>query len=65
SINGIAMMVMVVGSAIGPLPLGIGYDYFHSYIESLLFLLLFPILGIFGAILAKKPQKVTIAKRAN
>jgi hypothetical protein len=27
----VAMMIMVIGSACGPLPLGIGVDKFHSY----------------------------------
>ena len=57
SISGVAMMVMVIGSACGPLPLGIGFDKFHGYNESLLLLIIFPIIGIVGAILAKKPNK--------
>jgi MFS family permease len=57
SITGVAMMVMVIGSACGPLPLGIGFDKFHSYNESLLLLMIFPIIGIISAIMAKKPEK--------
>jgi MFS family permease len=57
SISGIAMMVMVIGSACGPLPLGIGFDTFQSYNESLFLLMIFPIIGIVSAILAKKPDK--------
>lgn len=57
SISGIAMMVMVIGSACGPLPLGVGFDTFQSYNESLLLLMIFPIIGIVSAILAKKPDK--------
>lgn len=56
SISGIAMMVMVIGSACGPLPLGIGFDKFQSYNESL-FLLIFPIIGIVSSVLAKKPDR--------
>ncbi|WP_306010416.1 MFS transporter [Bacillus sp. MMSF_3328] len=57
SINGIAMMIMVIGSAFGPLPLGIGFDHFHSYKESLFLLLVFPIIGVIASLLAKQPIK--------
>ncbi|WP_251026929.1 MULTISPECIES: MFS transporter [unclassified Bacillus (in: firmicutes)] len=57
SISGVAMMVMVIGSACGPLPLGIGFDKFHSYNESLLLLMFFPMIGLISAAIAKKPDK--------
>jgi MFS family permease len=57
SISGVAMMVMVIGSAAGPLPLGIGFDAFQSYTESLFLLMVFPAIGIVSAILAKKPDR--------
>ncbi len=57
SINGIAMAVMVIGSALGPLPLGVGFDLFHSYTMILLLLTIFPIMGLICAIFAKKPLK--------
>ncbi|OLS40112.1 MFS transporter [Bacillus sp. MRMR6] len=57
SISGVAMMVMVIGSAAGPLPLGIGFDTFQSYTESLFLLMIFPALGVVSAILAKKPDR--------
>jgi MFS family permease len=57
SISGVAMMVMVIGSAAGPLPLGIGFDTFQSYTESLFLLMIFPAIGLVSAILAKKPDK--------
>lgn len=60
TITGVAMMVTVIGSALGPLPLGIGFDQFHSYTLSLIFLLFFPILGLISSILAKKPKKESI-----
>jgi MFS family permease len=57
SISGVAMMVMVIGSACGPLPLGIGFDKFHSYTQSLFLLMIFPFIGIISASIAKKPDK--------
>ncbi|MCY8081561.1 MFS transporter, partial [Bacillus haynesii] len=57
SINGLAMAVMVAGSAFGPLPLGMGYDMFHSYTPVLLMLMIFPVVGFICALLAKKPSK--------
>jgi MFS family permease len=57
SISGVAMMVMVIGSAAGPLPLGIGFDTFQSYTESLFLLMIFPAIGLVSAILAKKPDR--------
>ncbi|MBT2756888.1 MFS transporter [Mesobacillus foraminis] len=58
SINGTAMTVMVLGSALGPLPFGIAYDVFGGYQEVLLASLIFPGLGIVCSLLAKKPEKV-------
>ncbi|SHP80919.1 major facilitator transporter [Mycobacteroides abscessus subsp. abscessus] len=57
SISGIAAMVMVVGSACGPLPLGLGYDFFQGYNESLMLLMIFPLIGLGCALMAKKPNK--------
>ncbi|WP_066051910.1 MFS transporter [Robertmurraya korlensis] len=57
SISGIAAMVMVIGSACGPLPLGLGFDLFQSYTESLFLLMLFPLIGLSCALLAKKPER--------
>ena len=48
---------MVVGSACRPLPLGIGYDKFQSYDQSLFLLMIFPIIGIVSSLFAKKPDK--------
>ncbi|MCY9372981.1 MFS transporter [Bacillus haynesii] len=57
SINGVAMAVMVAGSAFGPLPLGMGYDMFQSYTQVLLLMLILPGAGFICALLAKKPVK--------
>lgn len=58
SINGIAMAVMVIGSALGPLPFGLFYDAFGGYDEVLWILLLLPALGILAAALATPPVKL-------
>lgn len=57
SINGIAMAVMVIGSALGPLPFGLFYDFLGGYDEALSFLLIIPALAIAASILAKPPMK--------
>ena len=57
SINGIAMAVMVIGSALGPLPFGLFFDGFGGYDEVLWLLLLLPALGVVAAALAVPPVK--------
>lgn len=57
SINGIAMAVMVIGSALGPLPFGLYYDDFGGYNEVLWSLLLLPALGVIAAVFAVPPVK--------
>jgi MFS family permease len=59
SIKGIAMTVMVIGSAFGPLPFGIAYDLFGGYQEILLFVMILPVLGFFLSLLSPKPIKET------
>lgn len=57
SIKGSAMTVTVLGSALGPLPFGLAYDYFGGYEEILLMSIALPLLGMTAALLAKKPVK--------
>ncbi|MBT2639344.1 MFS transporter [Bacillus sp. ISL-39] len=57
SIKGSAMTVTVLGSALGPLPFGLAYDYFAGYEEILLMSIILPVLGMAAALLAKKPVK--------
>ncbi|OLS37050.1 MFS transporter [Alkalihalophilus pseudofirmus] len=57
SIKGVAVTVMVIGSSLGPLPFGIGFDLFSSYTQILLLVSILPIAGIVFALLAKKPAK--------
>lgn len=60
SINGVGVTVTVIGSSLGPLPFGIGYDLFHSYVPVILITLIFPLIGIICSLIAKKPSKVDI-----
>jgi MFS family permease len=57
SIKGSAMTVTVLGSALGPLPFGLAYDFFGGYEEILLMTIILPVLGMIAALLAKKPVK--------
>lgn len=57
SITGISMAVMVVGSALGPLPFGLFFDRFGSYTEVLWVIMIFPLLGIVASLLASPPEK--------
>lgn len=61
SINGVGVTMGVLGSAFGPLPFGVGFDIFHSYTPVLLATLLFPLIGLFCALIAKKPEKSQLA----
>lgn len=60
SITGISMAFMVVGSALGPLPFGLFYDFFGGYEEVLWGIMIFPLLGIIAALLANPPEKVLV-----
>lgn len=51
------MTMVVIGSSLGPMPFGIGYDYFGSYTPILLITLVFPVIGAVSALLARKPVK--------
>ncbi|ANU21950.1 MFS transporter [Planococcus donghaensis] len=57
SLSGIAMAMVVTGSALGPLPLGIAFDFFGGYVEILWILMIFPAFGMLAALLAHPPVK--------
>lgn len=66
SINGVGVTMVVIGSSFGPLPFGVGYDLYNSYAPVLLFSLLFPVIGVISALLAKQPRKEDlISKEVN
>ncbi|MFQ3545156.1 MFS transporter [Halobacillus rhizosphaerae] len=54
SIKGLAQTVMVVGSALGPLPFGLFYDWLGNYQVIILLTLLFPITA--GVLALSSPQ---------
>lgn len=58
SINGVVMMTLVISSAFGPLPFGFAFDWFGGYKEILLFMMIFPVLGIFAALASTPPKKI-------
>ncbi|TMN22205.1 MFS transporter [Lentibacillus cibarius] len=60
SINGVGMTMVVIGSSLGPLPFGAGFDLFHNYTPVLLVSLAFPIIGAVCAISAKRPEKTKL-----
>ncbi|WP_311771630.1 MFS transporter [Salirhabdus euzebyi] len=56
SIKGLAQSVMVVGSALGPLPFGLFFDWFHGYNEILILIIIFPLVAGILALLSNKPE---------
>jgi MFS family permease len=56
SIRGFAMTTMVLGSALGPLPFGIAYDYFGGYNEIMIGILILPLLAIFASFFSPPPK---------
>jgi MFS family permease len=58
SIRSVASTVMVLSSALGPLPFGIAYDLFGGYTEVILLMMMFPLLGILAAWLSPAPEKM-------
>ena len=60
SIRGVTMMAGIIGSALGPLPYGFAYDIFGSYSQVLIVSMIFPLIGIAAAILAKPPVKMVL-----
>ena len=57
SISGITMMAGVIGSALGPLPYGFAYDIYGNYTLAITASMVFPLLGLGAALLAKRPMK--------
>ncbi|WP_407272485.1 MFS transporter [Radiobacillus sp. PE A8.2] len=62
SINGVGATIGVIGSSLGPLPFGVGFDLFHSYTPVILVTLVFPIIGIVCSLIAKQPKKAQISE---
>jgi MFS family permease len=58
SIQGAAIVFMVVGSALGPLPFGIAYDITGGYNIAILGMIIFTSIAFFLSFLVTKPTKV-------
>lgn len=56
SIKGLAQTVMVIGSAFGPLPFGLFYDWFGGYQEILWVMIIFPLIAAIFALFSPKPD---------
>jgi cyanate permease len=48
---------MVISSALGPLPFGLGYDTFGGYTEVLLLMTALPLLGAVVVLFVRRPEK--------
>ncbi len=59
SIRGYSMRISVIGSALGPLPFGVAYDYFGNYNLIIILMLLFPLLAIVASLLSTRPEKAS------
>jgi len=60
SIRGAATVFMVLGSALGPLPFGVGYDLTGGYNHVIMGMMVFTIVTVFMALSIKKPIKEEI-----
>ncbi|MFC7063676.1 MFS transporter [Halobacillus seohaensis] len=56
SIKGLAQTTMVIGSALGPLPFGIFYDWLGGYQQIILITLLFPLTASVLSLLSPQPR---------
>ncbi len=59
AIAGAEMMVLVIGSAIGPVVLASSKDAFASYVPALHLFLVLPALAIVAALAMRHPQPLT------
>ncbi|HBW34505.1 MFS transporter [Desulfosporosinus sp. BICA1-9] len=56
SIRAMASSVMIIGAALGPLPLGMAFDQWGGYTEILYLIMMFPFLGIIAALTSPSPN---------
>ncbi|MBT2731751.1 MFS transporter [Carnobacterium sp. ISL-102] len=59
SFQGIGATLTVLGSSLGPLPLGLAYDYFQNYQFSLLILIALPVIGLIASTRVKPLDKIS------
>ena len=51
-----ASSFMIIGAALGPLPLGMAFDQWGGYTEILYLIMVFPLLGIIAALTSPSPN---------
>ena len=56
SIQGVAQMGGVIGASIGPIPLGLGYDYLGGYVETLVALAAIPVMCAVAVAFMRAPR---------
>ncbi|MFQ5550487.1 MAG: MFS transporter, partial [Gemmatimonadales bacterium] len=57
SIQGFAATILIAGAALGPLPLGIGYDWLGGYQSVLLAQLVLPVAFTVAVLFARPPRR--------
>ena len=62
SIRGVTTAGMVISSALGPLPFGLGYDLFAGYTEVLLLMTVLPLIGAVAVLFVRRPEKQKTGK---
>lgn len=55
-IRAMASSFMIIGAALGPLPLGLAFDHWGGYSEILYIIMVFPLLGIIAALMSPSPN---------
>ncbi|MFA9556622.1 MFS transporter [Evansella sp. AB-rgal1] len=63
SIKGIAVTLTVLGSAFGPLPLALAFDYLGGFKEMILLMMIFPVIAMFLAFFSSKPDRDSLKTR--
>lgn len=58
SIRAMASSVMIIGAALGPLPLGLAFDQWGGYTEILYLIVVIPLFGIVAALLSPNPNVI-------
>ncbi len=58
SIRGVTTTGMVIGSALGPLPFGLGFDVFGGYREVLLLMTVLPLMGAVAGWFLPPPRRI-------
>ena len=56
-------MIGIIGASLGPLPLGIAFDLFGDYRETLMLLALYPAACAIAAVFLRAPPRMSAAGR--